>query len=51
MENETYGTKLQTLIQNTSVFHESLGTVKGVQAHLKMKADAVPKFFKPRKVP
>ena len=51
LENKNYEAKLQALIQNTSIFHESLGTVKGVQAHLKMKAEAVPKFLKPRKVP
>ena len=34
-----------------SLFDGTLGTVKGVTAKLKVKADATPKFFKPRPVP
>ena len=33
------------------MFDGGLGTIKGVTAHLKLKANATPKFFKPRPVP
>ena len=33
------------------LFDGGLGTIKGVTAHLKLKANATPKFFKPRPVP
>ncbi|XP_028403427.1 uncharacterized protein K02A2.6-like [Dendronephthya gigantea] len=41
----------QLTSQYSSLFDDSLGTVKGVKAHLKMKPNATPKFFKPRPVP
>jgi hypothetical protein len=33
------------------VFNDELGTVKGIQASLKLKEGATPKFYKPRPVP
>ena len=37
--------------KNAPMFDGGLGTIKGVTAHLKLKANATPKFFKPRPVP
>ena len=34
-----------------SLFDGNLGTIKGVIVYLKLKKNAVPKFFKPRPVP
>ncbi|CAC5386274.1 unnamed protein product [Mytilus coruscus] len=33
------------------VFKDEFGTVKGMQASLRLKEEAVPKFFKPRPIP
>ena len=41
----------QLTAQYASLFDGSLGTVKGVKAHLKMKPNSTPKFLKPRPVP
>ena len=35
----------------SSLFDGNVGTIKGVNAHLKIKENAVPQFFKPRPVP
>ena len=35
----------------TSLFDGGLGTIKGVMAHLKLKGNATPQFFKPKLVP
>ncbi|CAC5398698.1 unnamed protein product [Mytilus coruscus] len=42
--------KVNKLMQ-MDVFKDELGTVKGMQASLKLKEEAVPKFFKPRPIP
>ena len=42
-------TALQT--KYPSLFDDGLGTMKGVVAHLKLKENAKPQFFKPRPVP
>ena len=41
----------QLTTQYASLFDDSLGTIKGVKAHLKMKSNSTPKFFKPTPVP
>jgi hypothetical protein len=41
----------QLTTQYASLFHDSLGTIKGVKAHLKMKPNSTPKCFKPSPVP
>ena len=40
----------QLTAQYASLFDSLLGTVKGVKAHLKMKPNSTPKFFKHRPV-
>ena len=35
----------------SSLFDDTLDTIKGVKAHLEMKPNSTPKFFKPRPVP
>lgn len=42
-------TALQT--KYPSLFDDGLATIKGVVAHLKLKENAKPQFFKPRPVP
>ena len=43
---------LQTLLTKyKQVFQEELGQCKGVKAHLHVKAEATPKFFRPRPIP
>ena len=41
---------LKDLLDKYSVFDGTLGKIRGITASLKMRADAVPKFFKPRPV-
>ena len=38
-------------LMKMDVFNDELGTVKGIQASLKLKEGATPKFYKPRPVP
>ena len=40
--------RLEGLIADSEVFETSVGKVQGVQAQLKIKGDAQPKFYKPR---
>lgn len=50
----TVGDKLtlqQVLGQNEEVFKEEMGTLKGARATIHIKANASPRFFKPRSVP
>ena len=45
-------TPLEELLHDyEEVFRPELGTLKGIQAHLEVKPDAVPKFHRPRSVP
>ena len=45
-------TELDQLLQKHEVvFRKELGTLKGIEAHLEVDAQAVPRFFKPRSVP
>ena len=39
------------LIKYQDVFKEELGQCKGVKAHLHVKAEATPKFYRPRPIP
>ncbi|XP_033993597.1 uncharacterized protein K02A2.6-like [Trematomus bernacchii] len=41
----------QVLSKHENVFKEELGTLKGMKATIHVKADAVPRFFRPRSVP
>ena len=44
--------KVEDLVsKHASLFDGGLGTIKGVTAHLKLKENATPQFFKPRPVP
>ncbi|XP_021345514.1 uncharacterized protein K02A2.6-like [Mizuhopecten yessoensis] len=45
------GHSQKKLFQKYKVFNEDLGTVKGLTASLRLKEDAIPKFFKPSSVP
>ena len=48
---DTLPDRFEKLIANSEVFESSGGKVQGVQAHLKVKTDAQPKFYKPRTIP
>ena len=41
----------QLMEKYSSLFDDTLGTIKGVTAHLKMKTNSTPRFYKPRSVP
>ncbi|PFX16058.1 Uncharacterized protein K02A2.6 [Stylophora pistillata] len=44
--------RVESLVSRyASLFDGGLGTIKGVTAHLKLKENATPQFFKPRPVP
>ncbi|CAF3357915.1 unnamed protein product [Rotaria sp. Silwood1] len=44
--------KLQATLQKyKDVLHKELGHCTKVQAHIQLKPDAIPKFFKPRPIP
>ncbi|XP_041961667.1 uncharacterized protein K02A2.6-like [Alosa sapidissima] len=50
MKTETK-TLQQVLSEHENVFKEELGTLKGTKATIHVKANAVPRFFRPRSVP
>ena len=43
--------RIEKAIADSEVFDSSVGRIKGVQAKLKVKSDAEPRFFKPRPIP
>lgn len=43
--------KIDKILKQSEVFDQGVGKIKGVQARLKVKEGAEPKFFKPRPVP
>lgn len=43
--------RLDSILMKTKAFNGKLGTIKGVQAKLKVKPDSTPKFYKARPVP
>lgn len=49
---QTYDPKLQAILDRfPELFNGGLGKAKGIKAELRVKDDAVPKFFKPRPLP